>query len=442
MTSEIRDDRILQLLLNGDPSLDDGAARRQLERAALVISATTAASTPWGQAALLTITECATRMFRGGVYLARTFNEPVIVGCRMPVPLQRLLIDAGCHAEQGPDHAFTLHVGTEALGAHQSFRCWADGWVATVSPRPPRDTPLPGNEISGALVGALAVSEIFRSIVLGDLRAAKSTQRLSALTPSTSEASGMQIVHLPSRLWLLGLGNLGQATLWVLGLLPYTDPGAVELVLQDFDISGPENLGIQLLTKPSWLGRKKARAAADWAASRGFQTIVTERRFSGESRRCTDEPGLVLVGVDNLAARRAAAADCTGFDLVIDAGLGATPSEVFDIRVHSFPGFRSSGNAWPEPAPKEERPLGPTLRRLISDGRIDICGAMRIAGQPLGIPTTAVAAAAIALAQACRAVSEGNYCDLVDVSLTGTRRAVAHEATLQRPGSLPFVAAR
>jgi hypothetical protein len=44
--------------------------------------------------------------------------------------------------------------------------------------------------------------------------------------------------------------------------LPYADPAAVELFLQDTDISGPENLDVQLLTRNGWIGQKKARAAA------------------------------------------------------------------------------------------------------------------------------------------------------------------------------------
>jgi hypothetical protein len=46
--------------------------------------------------------------------------------------------------------------------------------------------------------------------------------------------------------------------------------------------------------------------------------------------------------VDNLAARRAAAS--AHFDLLIDAGLGASAAEGFDLRMHAFPDrARASG---------------------------------------------------------------------------------------------------
>jgi hypothetical protein len=369
------------------------------------------------------------------VYLARDFVEPVIVGCRAPRPLRSELLEIGCSREAAPPHAVTVHMGCDGPAA-KVVHAWADGWVATTSPRPPEQPIAAGNEISGALAGAMAVSEAFRGEAINDLRAGKRTQRLSPLTPVQPQPEGIALERLPARCWLLGLGNLGQATLWMLGLLPYADPTAVELFLQDTDTSGAENLDVQLLTRYRWIGQKKARAAAAWAEVRGFQTAVIERRFTSATRRTVNEPGLIFVGVDNLETRRAAA-DQSGFDLMLDGGLGATPAEVFDLRIHAFPGSRAPGAAWPEPVAARERPIGPGLSRLVAQGRLNPCGAASIAGQPVGVPTTAVAAAAIVVAQACRAVAESVYCDRVDLSLTDTKRASAHEHVLSRTGILP-----
>lgn len=443
MRLTIGDDRSAQLVMGSDHSLSLDDARRRLERATLVVSADAmAVRSPWGQAALLTIAECAVRMFRGGVYLVGKFYDPVVVGNRQPMPLHRLLEEAGCQSigKVAPPHAIALHVGSEIVGPLDALKCWTDGWVAAVSPRGPANRVLEGNEISGALAGAMGVSEAFRKTVLNDLRAGRRTQRISPLTPSHPDSVGMVLDHLPSRCVLLGLGNLGQATLWVLGLLPYADPAGVELLLQDFDTSGPENLDVQILTKHSWIGRKKTRAAAEWAEAKGFRTTIVEQRFTGQTRRTPNEPGLAFVGVDNLETRRFAAE--AGFDLVIDAGLGATSTEAFDIRIHSFPGFRHPKIAWPEPERSGEKALSPALSHMIKEGRLDACGAMTFAGQSVGIPSTAVVAAAIQVAQACRAIREGVYCDLVDVTLIDPRRVNAHEASLRRGGILPFQKAR
>ena len=38
-------------------------------------------------------------------------------------------------------------------------------------------------------------------------------------------------MFLPSRLWLIGLGHLGQTYMWGLGLLPYSNPEVTPLFL-------------------------------------------------------------------------------------------------------------------------------------------------------------------------------------------------------------------
>jgi molybdopterin/thiamine biosynthesis adenylyltransferase len=257
--------------------------------------------------------------------------------------------------------------------------------------------------------------------VLDDKRAGRRTQRLSALSPGNASVGEVELDYLPSEIWLVGLGNLGQATLWTLGLLPYADTGAVTLALQDTDTADSDNVQVQILTKPSWLGQMKTRSCAAWAESLGFRTRIIEQRFSDLSKRAPSEPGLALVGVDNLAARRAATN--AHFDLLVDAGLGASPTEVFDMRLHAFPGSRTSEQAWPEIEAPAEPTLVPALVQLVADGRLDRCGAITVAGRSLGIPSTAVAAAAIQVAQTCRAIAHARYCDLVDVSLVDCRRA-------------------
>ncbi|WGR93506.1 hypothetical protein MTX26_27730 [Bradyrhizobium sp. ISRA443] len=127
---------------------------------------------------------------------------------------------------------------------------------------------------------------------------------------------------------------------------------------------------------------------------------------------------------------------------MLDAGLGATPSEIFDIRTHGFPGTRSPKQAWPEPDSRPEMPLDPPLQELVDAGRIDRCAAVTIAGRSLAVPSTEAAAAAIQVAQACQAVRDGGFFDLADVTLVNCRRATGRRHALARPGILPFLQAR
>ena len=443
MRRTIEQDRGAQLLMSADPEIELDRARARLERATVLLTVGDAAPSEWGQATLLTAVECAVRMFRGGVFVVGNLDVQLSVGTEPHGLLRRRLVEAGCLDREAPDHAIRLHVGID--GTSSTFiRCWADGWLATVSASRPETAVHDGNVLSGATAGALAVSECFRRAVMNDPRAGRRTQRISPLTPGEAVASDMALTKLPAKAWLLGLGNLGQAVLWVLGLLPYADPGGVELVLQDPDASAPENLDTQLLTTFGWIGTTKARNASAWAKRRGFFTVVTERRFSASTRRGSEEPGLLFVGVDNVPTRRLAANRQAGFDLVIDAGLGATGAEVFDLRIHSFPGARAPAEAWPADAhgPDAAGTLTPALAKLVDDGRLDRCGAVNIAGSSVGVPTTAVVAAAIQVAQACRAISRSTYCDLIDTTLTDVRRTTAHGARLERTGVLPFQLSR
>lgn len=443
MRQSIAHDRLAQFVVNTDKDLDFDASRARLERASLLLSADGAATTAWGQAALLTIAETACRMFRGGVYLDSAFDTPTIVGSLPPISLRRVLVNAGCRTMQAPDYALPLHVGPEML-VKKGLQCWTDGWTANVASRGIASQLIAGNEISGALAGAMAVSQAFRQAVLNDRLAGRVRHQLNPLMPGVVTPTAATLEVLPASCWVLGLGNLGQAILWILGLLPYHDPADVLLLLQDADTAAPENLDVQVLTGPSWIGKKKARAAAQWAEVRGFRTIVSERFFTEQTRRATNEPGLAFVGVDNLPTRRAAARADAGFDLLLDAGLGATSDEAFDIRLHGFPGFREPARAWPD-TPSSSSEIGqltPALSQLIEQRRLDHCGAMEIAGQSVGVPCTAIAAAAIQVAQAYRALRTNCYCDFVDVSLADTRLVSTNEATLQRGGILPTARAR
>jgi hypothetical protein len=440
MILSIGDDRLAHLLMRGDGQAGYDEARRKLDRAALVLTAGPDAGMPWGQAALLTAAECGVRMFPGGVYLGSDFGDTTVVGQFGRWPIRRHLELAGCRTTSAPEHAVALHVGVDRRRIQNGALCWSDGWAGLVGIEAPANPPRVGNEIGGVMAGAMGIGEVFRSAVLGDKLACRRTSRLSALSPGCEDLADVDLAYLPAAFWMLGLGNLGQAALWTIGLLPYSDPGLVSLFLQDVDTSELGNLAIQVLTKPDWIGRKKARSAASWAEAYGFGTTIIENRFVAGTKRSVDEPGLALVGVDNLAARRSAAG--SNFDLVLDAGLGATAPEIFDIRIHGFPGARSAAQAWPEPDVQPETPLDASLQELVDAGRIDLCGALTIAGRSLGVPSTAIAAAAIQVAQACRAVRAGNFFDLVDVTLVNCRRASGLKHALARPGILPFTPAR
>jgi len=417
MSRQIEEDRTSQFVVASDSGLTYDEARARLERASLYLSVADP-SLEWAQAALLTIAASGVRMFRGGVFFDGSMTAPLKVGCRCRTSLAHAMEDAGCRTELPPNDALHIHIGSAVVSGSPQLYCWADGWVANTAPNPSTNPTTESNVLAGVLAGAVAVADAFRRSVLNDALACRRRQRFD-LWP---DAKTSKIKCLPTALWLIGLGNLGQAALFVLDLLPFPDTAAVTLFLQDDDTAGRENLAVQVLTTDRWVGEKKTRSAARWAEDRGFQTRICERRFAEGDKPRGEEPRIAIVGVDNLDARRAVAS--AGFELLIDAGLGATGPEAFDVRVHCFPGLRDAKAAWPEPEHQREGALPGAYRKLLEEGRLDQCGAVTIAGQSVGVPCTALAAASMQLAQVCRAISDGVYTDLADVSFRDTSRAV------------------
>lgn len=436
MNFSIQHDRAAQLLVRADEGLSFDAAQARLETAALLLSwDPDTAGQPWLQAALFALVRCGAKMFRGGVFLAPGADAPCSLVLKPSTSLAGQLVGQGARLGSAPPLALKVHVGgAPPPGAR--LVCAAVGWDGVVSPRPVA-CDQPGNEVSGVLAAAMACAEAFKLLLLGDLRSGRQERRISAWGP---DAPSPQISRLPTGLWLLGLGNLGQASLLALGLLPFRDPGAVSLLLHDHDKAGPENLPVQLLTEGHWLGRRKARSCSDWAEQQGFSTTLVETRFSATTNPAGDEPRILLAGVDNLKARRLAAA--AGFDLVIDAGLGAAAVDAFDFRLHAFPGERDAMAAWPEVSqPSAAPPLPHALRDLVAQGRLDQCGAVTLAGKSVGVPCTALAAAALQLGQLCRALATSRCCDRIDGGLGHGAPTAYHVMGQDLPKALPSTAA-
>ena len=75
-------------------------------------------------------------------------------------------------------------------------------------------------------------------------------------------AAGPDLQYLPANLWLLGLGHLGQAYAWVLGMLPYATPAEVCLGLVDYDRIVKGDTATQLLVSKDDVDRRKSRVVA------------------------------------------------------------------------------------------------------------------------------------------------------------------------------------
>ncbi|MGI8546809.1 MAG: ThiF family adenylyltransferase [Gemmatimonadaceae bacterium] len=405
------------------------------------------ARSPSLQAAVLTAVNTARRCFLGGVEVAGALDAPLL----LPWPTCRTLGDA-VHQLQGRvgtslspeipciqigDAAKSSIEADDVLRRRFAVRATFDGWSGGVVPLASNLRLGEHQECTpaGVLAGALAVSEAFQFVRGGNPAAGRRDVGLSLWRPEPevswleSDALGPALDLLPCRLWLIGLGHLGQAYLWTLGLLPYADPAAVELMLQDFDTLTPANDSTSPLTTRALVGQKKARAMAAWCETRGFRSVITERRFSRDFRIASDEPQVALAGVDNALAR--SALEDAGFARVIEAGLGNGTTEYLAFQLHTFPGPQTARARWGralEAASPSRLLVNPAYAALARAG-VDECGLTLLAGRSVGASFVGTAAATLVVAEAMRQVMGGPEYSLIDGSLrTPARRtAVPHE---------------
>ena len=257
--------------------------------------------------------------------------------------------------------------GPEIAGA---LRVTFDGWVAMTGPvsRVARLPERPHCSLAGILAATLSVSELFLSFADVSLEATRRTVALSLWRPdldhSHPDAIGPVVQWLPSQVWVLGLGHLGNACLWALGTLPYQQTHAAEIFLNDFDSVEVENIETGLLFTQADLKRTKARTCAAWLEGRGFRTRLLERRFDSHFRCQHVEPRLALCGFDsNPSHRELSSAD---FVQVIESGLGGMSNNFDTLSLHVLPnprGSMNSGRTCPKKRRRSAKPTKSVLRK-------------------------------------------------------------------------------
>jgi hypothetical protein len=407
----------------------------------------TAAASASHQAALLTAVNCGRRTFLGGVTVSGALHTPLAVAAAPGGTLAEAV-----EALQGtvvtaiPSDTPFVSFGPPPVPERDGFaiRTTFEGWRAGIIPLrmlalEEQQEFIPG----GVLAGALAVAEVFAHLD-GDRMAGYRSVGLSLWDQSASadwtsaSSGGPPATALPSAFWIIGLGHLGQAFLWTLGLLPFAAPSDVRLFLQDVDTAGGSTESTSVLTMATDRGRLKTRICADWAEARGFRTRLVERRFATDLRVGDDEPLLALCGVDNPEAR--SILEGAGFATIFEAGLGSGVEDFRLIRTHSFPATTSAVETWapsvddePEAAP-EAPPAA--YRDLHDRGELDECGLTRLAEVAVGAPFVGMVAAAVLIAQTIRMVADGSRPTVLNLDL----RALQHRrlVALEKPDIVLF----
>jgi hypothetical protein len=275
--------------------------------------------------------------------------------------------------------------------------------------------------LAAMLSAALAINEAFLYVSGGTPAAGHRVVGLSLWEPGTNtdwltETGGEpQLTYLPSQLWLIGLGHLGQAYLWGLGLLPYADPASLFLVMQDVDVVTPSTLSTSILSDRTMLGKKKTRAMAAWAEHRGFTTTICERLFDASVRRQIGEPAIGICGLDNALGRLAL--DKAGFDFVVEAGLGRGHRDFRTMRIHTLPNGRAANSLWSSDGIAEAVEEVPAYQAMLTNSELDKCGVTLLAGRAVGAPFVGAAAASLALSEILRLLHGAPVNQLIDFDL-------------------------
>jgi len=378
------------------------------------------------QIALLTLVNVARRTFLGGVHVGGHTEGPSLT------PLVAVDSLKSAIEEMGGTVAFENRmrwpaavIGTcpsVAYGTPQWQVTW-DGWRGGVISQMysgQRLREAPNSNLAAALAAAICASEAFTYHAGDHPMAGRRNMGLSLWHPGAdwlnSDDSEPEIAFLPSQLWIIGLGNLGQAYLWMLASLPYRTPEDVHLVLQDNDRVAPSNDSTSVLTQPAMIGCMKSRALAQWLEARRFQATLTERRFDGMTRRAQQEPSVALCGVDNGEAR--SHLESAGFGLVVEAGLGSGVQAFRTFSVHAFPSSISAARMWlPDTQVSQNDALATPAYCPEEYPHLDQCGLAQLASRTVGVPFVGLTAAALVVGEILRRLHSGTALELVAGSI-------------------------
>ena len=417
--------RVAKLLVD-EKGIGFDEAEARLRAMTLEIHVGADAASPAGHAAALTALAVGRRSFLGGVSVTGALDQPLRSRLSSRTTLGEALSDIGVTTLSAPPAARVTIGGRAKPGA---IAAWWDGWRAGVRADGKATCGDALNPLAGIAAGALVAGAAFQS-----LRGLDPAFADVDLWPGSVARPAFGEVFLPAALWLIGLGNLGQAYLWSLGALPYADPATLLLVLQDYDRVSKENWVTSVLVADDCYGALKTKMAEAWADARGFTIRRVDRAWCGDIRLTDGDPRLALSGLDKVVPRRLLAS--AGFDAIIDAGLGRTARDFDRYRVSIFDAVHDIDRHFADiadPVPSPDAPETPAYQRL--ERELGRCGAAAIGNASVAVPYVSAVAGVTAIARAI-ALASGQPCSPSEAQrvATGTRRAVASPRFVQARG--------
>lgn len=389
MTLNRQISRIAKLLVDAE-GINFPEAESRLRAMTLEINVGPDAASPAGHAAALTAFAVGRRTFLGGVRVAGDLQQSLLSPLFDCATLGDAIGEIGENRFSKPA---AMSIGIGAAPEPGMICAWWDGWRAGVRRNQHGPCGTSNNPLAGVAAGAHAVGAAFQTLCGRTILPADVD-----LWPCTESGPDFAEVYLPSALWLMGLGNLGQAFLWSLAALPYAGEADRHLFLQDYDTVSEENWGTSILVPDDRYGDLKTRMAEAWAVARGFRISRVDRALGEDLRVSGTEPRLALSGFDKVAPRKLLAA--AGFEAIVDVGLGRTASDFDRYRVNVFDEVRRIDDHFAgitDPVVPPDAPDSPAYAQLQSE--IGRCGAAEIGNASVAVPYVSAIAGATAIAR-------------------------------------------
>ena len=376
------------------------------------------------QAALLTAVNSGKRAFLGGVFVVLPDSVPLLLPWPGKNRVTEILEELGAIVcEDVPKGQLTLTFGAPGLIDDNRIRVicndWQGGiWTNESSPPLACKGSIP---VGGIFAGALAVSlAFFKNSGIYPAAGDQSTG-ISLWRPDLNwlekEAGGPIVSYLPAKYWILGLGHLGQAYLWTIGMLPYEYPDQVKLLLQDDDKIEIANLSAGLLSELSDAGQYKTRICSRWLERRGYEAMITERRFDKETRRKNEEPFIALCGFDSAKSRLAL--ETAGFDLIVEAGLGSKLTSFDKISFHTFPDAAQTPEIIWGGESSADQDINAIIYDQLKDLSDETCGILpiTIAGKAISASFVGACTGSLVISELLRGLQGGVRYDKISVQL-------------------------
>lgn len=389
-------------------------AEEELRKIDMILIAPNIEESPALQAAFLTVLHCASKAFGNTIKCKIPKNIELRINWSEHITFNQVVKELKgdiLPPETRIDSHYLKVLFGSAPQDENSIEVIANGWQAGLNTFYSDRVKLNGEQshpMGGVAAGSLAVLEVFNKVFEFDKFAFIRSKGISLWEPNEitnwadSNKNGPELKYFPRDVWFSGLGHLGQASLWLLGLFKELAHNGVCCVLQDDDFVDKANIYTQLLSRDDDIGKPKARVCAVFLEDRGFKTRVLEKRMTtNEYEDCQKLDLPVLInGYDNVNARRIIQPN--SFDLVVDSGVGSSVDLFDSITQYGFPQInRLPSEIWAY----DETPsiLNPNYTRLIE--KITQCGMMY--SSAIATPFVGCFSAALAFSEILRAYHKG-----------------------------------